>query len=301
VNLLMTFKYFMHGLKIESEFELLATAMDFETPDLNISVGKIPKDIDNPDIVRSKLIASKTECIITVSKIGKYYIVNGNRIVVEPLIGVKESEYRVFLEGRAIAAVLNQKKMLTLHGSGIYKGNKGILILGHSGAGKTSLVTGLLENGYNLLTDDVIAYFIENGKPFLRPGMPVQKISKELVEKYNLNNHIIGRVDYPGVKHDKYHINRLEKYRDSNTEIKTIVYIMPHNGDTNVIELQGMEKVEMLLKNVYMKKFVDLYLGYKEKFKMVNNLASNCSIYLLKREISIDSIDKQIELLQGVI
>lgn len=297
----MSYKYSMHGLNIESEFELLAVRAEFREPDLTICIGEIPNEVRNPNIVRSKLIASKTECIIRMSKIGRFYILNGNKIIVEPLPGVKKTEYRVFLEGRGISAILNQKKMLTLHGSGIYKEDKGILILGHSGAGKSSLVTGLLEDGYEILTDDVIACYQRNSKIFMKPGMPVQKISKSLVEKYNLEQFILGKVDYPGVKHDKYHIDRLDNYRSIDTEIKTIIYIKPHLTDTKLVELHGMDKIEMLLKNTYMKKFVDLYLGFDEKFNIINKLAENTNIYLMNREYSVDSINEQIKLLRGVI
>jgi len=291
------YKYFMHGLKIESEIRLYGKLSEFDIPDVEILIGKVPKEIEGAIINRRYTTASNTECIEYAKNVASFYAKLGKQIIVEPVSDVEDSVISIFIEGRAITAILNQRNVLTLHGSGVVKNKKGILIVGHSGAGKTSLTTGLLNSGFMLLTDDIIALDVKEQRLFIYPGMPVQKISKKLISKYEMEDFIIDKVDYPGVRHDKYHVNRMPLYKSEITEIDTIIYVTPHDGEIDLIQIKGMEKIEMLIRNIYRKDFANLFIGHSEQFRRLNNLASNCSVYLLKRQVGIDTIEEQIELL----
>ena len=62
---------------------------------------------------------------------------------------------------------INAKKNFPLHGSAIAIDGKAYAIVGDSGAGKSTLASAFLNQGYQLLSDDVIAVSLSKKNLFL--------------------------------------------------------------------------------------------------------------------------------------
>jgi len=289
--------YFIHGLHIESEIKIDAVECDFEKADVIIEFGKIPLEIDDCIIDYPDFKASKTKCIEYVKNIANYYSENGNRIIIEPALDADETWVSLFLEGRGITAILNQRNMLTLHGSGVMIENKGVLIVGDSGAGKSSLATGLLNCGYNLITDDLIGLYEMEGRLLTHMGIPVQRLGKELILKFGLENSVTGAVEYPGVRREKFYVNRYSELRKEPIEIHSIFYVKKHKNEIELMQLKGVEKIHVLLKNIYREDFMTIFNSHEMNFKKIVDLASYTTMFTLKREDGKDTIEEQIKLI----
>ncbi|MBI9014126.1 MAG: hypothetical protein JEZ08_17960 [Clostridiales bacterium] len=289
--------YFIHGLHIESEIKIDAVECEFKKADVFIEIGKVPLEIEDCIIDNPYIKASKTKCIEYVKNIANYYSEDGNRIIIEPALGADETWVSLFLEGRGLTAILNQRNLLTLHGSGVMIENKGVLILGDSGAGKSSLATGLLNCGYNLITDDLIGLYEMNGRLLTHMGIPVQRLGKELIIKFEIENKVTGAVEYPGVRREKFYVNRHTKIRKEPIEIHSIFYIKKHKKEIEFIQLKGIEKIDVLLKNLYREDFMTMFNSHEMNFKKIVDLASNTTMFTLKREDGKDTIDEQIKLI----
>lgn len=59
--------------------------------------------------------------------------------------------------------------MSTIHATCIALGQRGVLLRGESGSGKSDLALRLIDNGAMLVADDQVAVTIRNGKPEARP------------------------------------------------------------------------------------------------------------------------------------
>ena len=78
-----------------------------------------------------------------------------------------EDVIRLYILGTCMGAILMQRKILPLHGSAIEIDGKAYAIVGDSGAGKSTLASAFLKQGYQLVSDDVIAVSLSQENLFL--------------------------------------------------------------------------------------------------------------------------------------
>ena len=95
---------------------------------------------------------------LTVDGIGRFRISNADQITWQRADGtVSDQDLRTFLLGSAMGALLIQRGMLVLHGHALARDGQAIVCLGHSGAGKSTLAYALMQQGWRLLADDLVA------------------------------------------------------------------------------------------------------------------------------------------------
>lgn len=118
-----------------------------------------------------------------------FCIQGGNLITVSPVAGSNEDKSRLFILGTCMGVLLMQRRVLPLHGSVIAINGNAYAFVGHSGAGKSTLANVLINKGYPLLSDDVIAVSLSpDNKPFVIPSYPQQKLWQESIERLGMDN-----------------------------------------------------------------------------------------------------------------
>jgi hypothetical protein len=76
------------------------------------------------------------------------------------------AEGRAFLIGPALGTLLHQRGALLMHAAAVQVGEGAVLVLGASGAGKSTAAAALIAAGYPLLTDDLCVVSLdEAGRP----------------------------------------------------------------------------------------------------------------------------------------
>ena len=122
---------------------------------------------------------------LTVEGIGQFRIHDGMRIDWHRQgEEVSDQDLRTFLLGSAVGALLIQRGMLVLHGNALEKDGKAIVCLGHSGAGKSTLAYSLMQQGWRLLADDLVAV---NGEGMVLPGIPRIKLWHDAAKAFGLD------------------------------------------------------------------------------------------------------------------
>ncbi|MEH7439031.1 aldolase [Neobacillus drentensis] len=117
-----------------------------------------------------------------------FCIKDGDKILVSPLARGKEDKIRLYLLGSCMGALLMQRKILPIHGSAVAINGKAFAFIGESGAGKSTLATALLNEGYQLLSDDVISITQSRDQiPYVTPSYPQQKLWKESLDGFGLD------------------------------------------------------------------------------------------------------------------
>ncbi len=188
-----TKKYWAFGLNILSEISLPEIAMiknQYENPDVIIQ-------IDDLSILWVSLakhpysfIIKKDFVMFQIPNVAIYLIEDGKKITVTPLVNANEDQIRLFILGTCIGALLMQRGILPLHGSAIEIDGRAYAIVGESGAGKSTLAAALMNSGYKLLSDDVIAVTIseEDHLPFIIPSYPQQKLWQESLDYFGMES-----------------------------------------------------------------------------------------------------------------
>ncbi|MBB6635826.1 HPr kinase/phosphorylase [Cohnella thailandensis] len=112
-----------------------------------------------------------------------YAIEDGRTILVAPLPGADPERVRVYLLGTCMGALLLMRRVLPLHGSAVVIDGKAYAFLGDSGAGKSTLAAACASLGHRLVSDDVVAVALDGeGRPFVQPAYPQQKLWRESLE-----------------------------------------------------------------------------------------------------------------------
>ncbi len=211
--------------------------------------------------------------MLKVNNICSFSIEDGNSIFWEKYDeSIQGDDIRTFLLGSAIGALLIQKGFTMFHGNALEKNDKAVVCLGHSGAGKSTIAYSLMQQGWNLISDDLVA--INNDGQIL-PGIPRIKLWKDAALDFELDVNKLKPVR-----------NNLNKYLINGDKIVSVkkqiplhaFYLIERNENISSFseiepEIIKSEKISFLkLKNhLYRPRFVK-GLG-KEKelfFKLVN-------------------------------
>ena len=170
------------GMTIRSDVYLpeLTPVESAETdpaPDLVISRGKVDRPDPEPPFGRDHSFG-QDEQYLGLAVAGKYLIRGTGHIIFEPTPALPEGLAGFALLGPVMATLLHVRGNLVLHGSALLVDGKAALFLGDKGAGKPTMAGAMINAGYPLITDDVIAV-AHNGDavPAALPSYPTLKLS----------------------------------------------------------------------------------------------------------------------------
>jgi hypothetical protein len=110
---------------------------------------------------------------IRVPGVADFRVTDGVRVDVARAPGAEEAEVLACVEGRATAAILQQRGTHPLHVAAVVIDGHAVGFVGPPGAGKSSIACALVDRGRDPLTDDLGAVaWDDRGRPVLVPGPP---------------------------------------------------------------------------------------------------------------------------------
>lgn len=122
---------------------------------------------------------SRDEISINAPGIGFFYASNGDNIEYLPEEGADPDWVSLCLNSQVLAAILHQRRVINFHSSSLIYKNRGIMILGETGSGKSSLTTAFALDGAEFLSDDFTAVTFKDRKPVIWPFFRPVKIREE--------------------------------------------------------------------------------------------------------------------------
>ena len=161
---------------------------DFPLKDVLIehSEGQM-KHVSLPFIFRPHLEVGENEFYIDIRNTAKYFVENGNRVTVHPYKDADDDSVLLFLNGSVLGAVLHQKKMLSFHGSAFCINDKGVIVCGSSGSGKSSVTAAFCQqDGATFISDDITPVTIEGSTVKLVPLKTKLKLWDDSLQKLNI-------------------------------------------------------------------------------------------------------------------
>ncbi|AWI06378.1 hypothetical protein [Clostridium drakei] len=291
--------YRAFGLKFISDFYLpeLIELEESEKIDVNIVKGKVPIRIDKVVWEEKNVKISQNELIFEIDDVGKYYLRNGNFIIVEPDKNASDNSMRLYLLGMALGTLLLQRDMVSIHGSIVVIDGKAIILSGVSGAGKSTLSSAFRKIGHLILTDDISVIKInEEGIPIAQPGYPQQKLWSDSLEIVGEDKSQVCEVS---TKQNKYSFTIKEGFLDSPVPLVAIFEISPE--ECNCVEINqfhGVDKLNILLKNIY-RGVLFRILGTKSQyFKQCLEISKNIEVFKLVRPKDIFSLEDQVKFIK---
>lgn len=290
--------YKVYGLKIISEIEVpeFIKSDDFnkENCDVEISFGKDSFYVDSG----LEHYYKKNDMLFTIKDVARYHIIDGNRILVDKFHESDEIKVKTYLLGSAFGMLLMQRGIVAIHGGCVSKDNKPLIIVGESGAGKSTMVNKLIRDGYKFIADDISAINVEKGI-VIEPSFPQQKLCEDIIENNNLDSNkykkvVDGRNKYL-VPVDK------DIFLNTENEVSNLVEIVVDDVDNVSIEkLQGASCLKSIINNIY-RAWVFEFTGMsREYFMKCMKISSKVNYYKITRPKKYDTTQEVYNLIKSV-
>ena len=186
----MSFEYFFHFNYFETYFKIpflspLACSEEKE----NVTFVYKDQDLEIPNYLsnsKSVSIKANLKKISIFYKDLAYFEISkeGKEIRVKELFN--EGSKALFLSkflNHIIPYSLYQNKKLMIHGSGVSKNGKGVLFIGSSGSGKSSLSASLKD--FNVIAEDSVIANFEAKNCYVSASFPLVKLTSEVAKVLN--------------------------------------------------------------------------------------------------------------------
>jgi hypothetical protein len=174
------FSYFAYGLGIHSavplpQFLPAETACDVS---VHLENGNcVPLEASSKP---QYLKITPEEAVLFLRDVGIFRVRHGHEIVVSPSPGVAEDLIQLYIVEAVMILLLHQRGLFVLHASAVEIDGGGIVFLGRSGQGKSSIAAALHARGHGIIADDVTAIDVGTVSPQVFPGFPQIKLSLEV-------------------------------------------------------------------------------------------------------------------------
>lgn len=148
-------RYRVAGIDVESDFAWAEGAPgDAATPP-----GLVVLDGDRHGLPRPAAVNTRSadgqRVRFVVDGVGCFLVEDGRRIVAWPDAGVDPPALSQQLAGSALAMALTQRGTLVLHGAVVRIAGQALVLLGHTGEGKSTLAGACAAAGHAVLSDDL--------------------------------------------------------------------------------------------------------------------------------------------------
>ncbi len=173
--------YTLYHLTIASQVPLTGISETDRTitcPDITITLADTPQTLSVPPTLSNVCHdMARNELLFCHEALGmRIYASCGNRVIVDRACYKNPDLVSLYLLGSIMGALLYMRGMAPMHAAAVKVGCGAVLILGHSGAGKSSLALGLSQRGYPVLCDDQAPVRIEGDRVIVYPGRDQLKV-----------------------------------------------------------------------------------------------------------------------------
>ena len=205
----------------------------------------------------------------------------GRRLLSLLISNANEDQIRLYLLGTCMGVILLQRKILPLHGSVIAIDGKAYAFVGDSGAGKSTLASAFLKQGYQLLTDDVIAVqFNEENIPVVIPSYPQQKLWQESLDQFGVDSNQYRPLF---ARETKFSVPVESKFYREPLPLAGIFELIKTNDDElEIHSIQGLNRLHTLYYHTY-RNFLIEPMGLMEwHFKTSTSLINKMELYQIR-------------------
>lgn len=143
--------------------------VNYSLPDLQIRRVERQPEIIRPVYASSGMEVAPGEFLLKVPGVADFYVAEGHLVEYMCHSGADREWVRLYLEGVVLVALLHQRAIISFHASSFVTEGKGVMILGETGAGKSSLTLSFAMEGAGFLTDDLTPVVFSGGSPCVMP------------------------------------------------------------------------------------------------------------------------------------
>ena len=293
----MAYHYLAFGIPVISEIELPALFPINESPDLEnpvyVKLGPVPVELtregQNAD---RNAYCNADEMIYTISQKIKFYISNGNQVIIEPIA----ADYRtnlIYFYSNGLAAILYQRDMIPFHVSGVFTGpGKVALFAAPSGTGKSTLAVKLQELGFQPFTDDTAVLFIKDGQCYAQASYPMIRLWDQTLDQQSLLNTADKQKLFDDGDRDKFGFSFHNQFTTIPVEVEKIIFLNKEGSEMRLSPIGNIEAFKALSDNVYRNHWIPVIQKSKLQFSLVSKILNCIPYFLALRPKDVNSISE---------
>ncbi|RCW42712.1 aldolase [Paenibacillus prosopidis] len=224
------------------------------------------------------------QVLIRVPDTAIFCIRNGESIIVSPYEGSEEDKIRLYILGTCMGVILMQKRILPLHGSAIAINGKAYAIIGVSGAGKSTLASILLNKGYKLLSDDLIAVTLtQDHIPMVMPAYPQQKMWQETIDQLGMSS-----TDFQPLfdRETKFAVPVPSRFCEHPLPLAGVFELVKTETNAALEPINGLVRFHTLLQHTFRSFLIERLNLMEWHFSTLAQFANRMDMYQLQRPSS---------------
>lgn len=125
-------------------------------PDVVVTYGQVPFALDDPINLGVVFENNARQALLRPCPGLAFLVEDGRKIIVEREPEIDDLTVNLFLTNIALAALLQQRAVLALHGAVLHNGKQAIALIGNSGDGKSTLAAALGQKGFGIWCDEIV-------------------------------------------------------------------------------------------------------------------------------------------------
>ena len=228
--------------------------MELKAPINNVAIHVVsssPSLSESPICQKRIWCANENELTLQIEHIASYKIQDGTKVDVYPHPDSDADSVQLFLNGSVLGCILHQRKTLPFHGSSFFYKNKGVLISGNSGAGKSSVVAAFCSKEGLFVNDDITPVYFNNGNVSIMPIKTKIKLWDDAINLLGIDRNALKTIR-PLM--EKYYVSEFAKQEVINPILNTFILLRVHHERKFQVERpQGIQKFNYLRENIYRK------------------------------------------------
>lgn len=162
-------------------------AISFPLAGVTIKIVTGCKNVSNPLHKTDMWTIGPSEFRMVIDGVATFYASKGNYVELDPNPDADPAIIRMNLYGNVLAALLHQRKIIHFHASSIFYNGKGIMLLGETGAGKSSLAASFILQGADFLSDDLSPLIFHKQQPLIWPIYKTIKLRDDAIHQLKID------------------------------------------------------------------------------------------------------------------
>ena len=253
----MQYNYKVFNLCCTSTIQLPSFIVneDDKQADFEVVLGTVePNFKKEPTVKKPFTQFNENEFFYQMPNIAKYFVTDGNKVVIEPLCEDWDS-ILLFFYSNCIAAILFQKNLIPFHVSGVLDARGGLwLFAAPSRTGKSTTALKLKEKGYTYFTDDTALITIEDNSCVAIASYPVLRAWENTMN--NQQVYALSEGKQLRAEINKFGIAFHDDFVSSSQKVKGIIFLEMQGDSIRIERLKSTDGMKRLGDNIYRNKWV---------------------------------------------
>ena len=263
-------------------------------------VSCLPALYSDPIFGKHRWSANGKELTLQIENVASYKVQDGAEVYVCPSPISNPDSIQLFLNGSVLGAVLHQRGIMPFHGSSFIFKDRGVLICGNSGVGKSSVVASFCQDEGRLVNDDITPICFDNEHIMMVPLSTKVKLWDDAVSLLHLDKTNLKKIR-PSL--NKYYVSGFTRQEEKQPLLHTFIVLYTHNQNSFEIKRpKGIERFNCLRHNIYRKIYLKgMPQTEKKYFKQLLTAANLLDVVVVFRPQTSNALETMMYIREHVL